>query len=252
MVPIPVDFVMKNSFKQKNQIGQTLIETMVGIFVLVMGITSALGLATFSLHSSTNIVKQLTAMGLAREGIEAIKNMRDTNWLQDTIHPTGCYDFRTNTANNAPCYQNWLNPTAVVNGGYNIGTTGVYRVDFYPNNNNLSAANYYWNLESAGGTPLFNLHPDVTQTQGRGFFWHVLNGNSGADGADAMGTYYYRKIILTKDTTTAPYNQTNLGRLKVQSQVWWTDKNCAKVSDFPGPGKCAIELTLYLTNWKNY
>src|SRR3989338_1470089 len=145
---------MIRSGAHKNQIGQTLIETIVGIFVLVMGITAALGLATFSLSSSTNIVKQLIGMGLAREGIEAVKNMRDTNWLQDALVPDGCYDFRTDTNDAAPCYQHWLNPVAGP-GGYNIqpvgalGSPSSYRVYFDPTNNLPSASNYYWNIQPA-------------------------------------------------------------------------------------------------------
>jgi hypothetical protein len=39
---------------------------------MIMGITAALGLANYSLNASSNIVKQLVAVGLAREGVEAV------------------------------------------------------------------------------------------------------------------------------------------------------------------------------------
>ncbi len=218
----------------KNQIGQTLIETLVAIFILVMGITAALGLATFSLHSSTNIVKQLIGMGLAREGLEAVKNMRDTNWLKDTLVADGCYDFRTNTPNNAPCYLNWLNAP----GGYDIDPgsgSRQYLLDID------TEAETYWVFNNSSVTAL-GFDPVALGTE---FY------NPAATAPDYFGTQYFRKIIVTKESIE-PYDQPNLERLKVESQVWWTDKDCPAVADFPGTGECAVNLTVFLTNWKNY
>ncbi|MBI3231958.1 MAG: type II secretion system protein [Candidatus Doudnabacteria bacterium] len=99
---------LKKSLIQKDssEFGQTLIETIIAIFILVSGIAAAVGLAIFALSKSQNITKQMVAVGLAREGVEAIKNMRDTNWLKQTVINTNCYN-RVTGANDAKCYQNW-------------------------------------------------------------------------------------------------------------------------------------------------
>lgn len=241
---------------KKNQIGQTLIETMVGIFVLVMGITAALGLATFSLHSSTNIVKQLIGMGLAREGLEAVKNMRDTNWLQDTLAPTGCYDFRTNTDDAAPCYKKWLDPSG--GGGYKLqppGGSKSYRLFFNPSppNNDPTKKDYYWNFKQVSSQ--FGMKYDKEGGSDSGLyagFYYTPSGGVSTGDPDGFGTYYYRQILLTEDSASPYDRDNNFHRIKVQSRVWWTDKNCPQSSTFPSGSKCAIELTMYLTNWKNY
>src|SRR3990167_3392339 len=90
-----------------SQTGQTIIETVIGIFIMVMGITAAIGLATYSLSASTTVVKQMVGMGLAREAIEAVKNMRDTNWLKGSLVNT-CWNYQ-NSSLTANCYQGWQN-----------------------------------------------------------------------------------------------------------------------------------------------
>lgn len=253
----------------KNKAGQTLIETLVAIFMLVMGVTAAIGLAIYAFNSSSTVTKQIIATGLAREGVEAVKNMRDTNWLKDALTINGCYDYASSQANKANCYQNWLgsasgtvpfciNPTS--GNGPCIGD-----ISGSPGYNNVlrfdsSSANFWVKFRgtnSHGYGLTFN--PVIS---GNGFYNDGINsdGTNGIacqDGAsDQNGvpiSNYCRKIIITKDTTTAPYNtDANLSLLKVQSQVWWVDKKCPRSLDWPGLGKCSIELDSYLTNWKDY
>lgn len=223
-----------------SQRGQTLIETMVAVFIMVMGITAALGLANYSLNASTSIRKQIIAMGLAREGLEAVKNMRDTNWLQGQLQ-NNCHNFVTGTAN-ANCYHDWLNNTS---GGYNFGLSSApvnYRLNF---NGTSSSANGYWTLSpQLGNAWALDTSTDMT----RGFY--VSNaGPSGSSG-------FYRQITITPDVS-APFNHQTASsydwqRLLVQARVWWTDKNCQASSTWPGANRCSIQLQTYLTNWKTY
>ena len=231
--------------------GQTIIETVVGIFIMTMGITAALGLATFSLHASTNIIKQLVGMGLAREGIESVKNMRDSNWLWDSL-TTGCYDYPTATLNAAPCYSHWLSTLGP--GGYNINPGGggsqPYRIYFdAAAQNNPTKSNYYWNIQPANPT---KYGMDYDATGGDNGLYFTPNGGADPGQPDGFGTYYYRKITLSL-VNSNPYGvDSSLNLLKVESDVWWTDKRCPKSSTFPGVGPCGVQLTMYLTNWKNY
>jgi type II secretory pathway pseudopilin PulG len=222
--------------------GQTLIETMVAIFVLVMGITAALGLATFSLHSSTNVAKQLIGMGLAREGIEAVKNMRDTNWLKDTLDPSGCYDYVASSPNAAPCYPNWLSPS----NGYDIDPSSGSR-SYYLNWD--SSSEPHWFL-TRGKSAANGLLYDINRVQGLGYY--LGYGDEIGGYTDEPGTEYFREIVLEKEDV-APYDADPLYfRLKAESRVWWEDKECPLSPTWPGPGKCSIRLTIFLTNWKNY
>lgn len=234
-----------------------------------MGVSAALGLAIYALNSSTNISKQITATGLAREGIEAVKAMRDTNWLQQTTVDTDCYDFSSSPAGQADavCYKSWLgdkvahftpyclNPTNNQGNCKGGDTADNYWLSF--NGSNTGSA--FWSLyqDSANN---FGLRFDQGNSNGQGFYYAPgPNGTGCVDGAGMSD--YCRKIRLSFDFT-APYNHPNgptynrgdIGpMLKVQSFVWWVDKNCPRAPDFDSAGQaCRVEIDAYLTNWKNY
>lgn len=55
---------------------------MVAVFVLLVGILAAFSLVSSALSYSSAYKLQLTAAYLAQEGIEIVRNIRDTNWVQ--------------------------------------------------------------------------------------------------------------------------------------------------------------------------
>lgn len=68
-------------FVSKNQKGFTIIELVISIFILsiaIIGIFSAFSMITILTSDSAD---RLTATYLAQEGIEIVRNVRDTNWL---------------------------------------------------------------------------------------------------------------------------------------------------------------------------
>lgn len=233
----------------RSQNGQTLIETVVAIFIMIMGIVSALGLAIYSLNASTNISKQIIAVGLAREGIEVVKNMRDTNWLRDTLSDE-CYDYPTDTKA-ANCYERWLNPTGGTN--YDISPPNDlknYTINFDSTNDLL----WELNAESIQQNKKFGLNFDPTAADG--LYFPSPSGSSSSD--------FYRKITIEKTTAYAPYDAGDpaydYALLIITSQVWWKDKGCPAILGDDAPPsysdientKCLITLKMYLTNWKNY
>jgi type II secretory pathway pseudopilin PulG len=229
---------IKNKINFKNwQSGQTLIETMVGVLILTLGISGAIGLAVYSLNASTNISKQIVAIGLAREGLEVIKNMRDTNWLRDDLE-NDCYDYVTDDKT-ADCYSKWLNPSGGSN--YSIDPpsgTKDYRLVFDP------ADSLPWGDPNASNDK-FGLDYDPTGDSG----FYVANQ------ATVHGTSeYYRKITIIADGDTTPWSEDsdNYQLLKVISRVWWRDRRCPASADFPSDKRCSITLETHLTNWKNY
>ena len=232
----------------KQQSGQTLVETVVAIFMLTMGITAAVGLANYAFSNSTLITKQIIGVGLAREGIEMVKNMRDTNWLQQTAINTTCYNFST-TGNDAKCYNNWLTQLFNIN---SVQTTHN-RIVFSPP---TSASPYFSidNVASGSGNQNkygLNFSNATTSPNFAGYYTQPVNGVF--DGTpDTSGTRYYRDVQITVQTT-APYDKANMQRLYVQSQVWWTDKKCFAAPNYATAiAGCKVELDTYLTNWKNY
>lgn len=67
-------------FKQYK--GQGLIEVIISLALLVGGIIGALTLATITIRAGTESRERIQAALLAQEGIEIVKNNRDTNWIK--------------------------------------------------------------------------------------------------------------------------------------------------------------------------
>lgn len=63
----------------------SLVETMIAIAILVGGITAALSVLSFMLRTVHVLKHEFIAAHLASEGVEVIRNIRDTNWLRRDI-----------------------------------------------------------------------------------------------------------------------------------------------------------------------
>jgi type II secretory pathway pseudopilin PulG len=249
--------------------GQTLIETLVAIFILVMGITAAVGLAIYAFSTSTNVTKQIIATGLAREGLEAVRSIRDTNWLKQAQNPgidKNCYNFSSTPIGST-------SPDALTCPGTSIGGRCCYKIWIgdigYWNNPNKPDRGYNFGLS---GTSTYALSPDPDKSH-KTWNWPVsttkygLDFKSDIDSGSFNGYYvpnttvadgnsgYYRKITIVP-VAGAPFNVSDYGsngsRIRVISQVWWTDKKCPAHPDWVNDGKCSVQLETELTNWKNY
>lgn len=65
--------------RQHTQRGFTLIETLVGIAILILAVTATLTIVSTNLSISGSSREQVTAFFLAQEAIEIIRNTRDNN-----------------------------------------------------------------------------------------------------------------------------------------------------------------------------
>ncbi len=73
---------MFNIIYKSNQQGVTLLEAVVAIFVLLIGLMSAVVLILSSIISAGKTKNELIAANIAREAIEVIRAQRDSNWLE--------------------------------------------------------------------------------------------------------------------------------------------------------------------------
>ena len=62
--------------------GFTILEVITAIFILSIGVGASLSLINQTLSAATLVEQKLIASYLAQEGIEIVRNIRDTNWLQ--------------------------------------------------------------------------------------------------------------------------------------------------------------------------
>jgi hypothetical protein len=258
--------------KTRLKTGQTLIETLAALFVLVMGLAACSSLATYAIGTSTEVTKDIIGIGLAREGLEAVINMRDTNWLTGTLSTqanNGCYDYPSNSFV-ASCYRNWLSQKYCLDPGDIIGVCpGTFsgRTAYFLTLNETNTTTPWTLTKTLNVSGNFGLIFDPTDSLHQGFYTPgpsagVLCLNTSKDGSLAISDYC-REIVLASTTPAGtPFDPTiTMGSgtvtpfslLQVYSRVWWVDKGCPRVENFASaPKKCSVELDTYLTNWKNY
>ena len=85
--------------------GFTLVEVLVALMMLTTALVPAFVLATNALALSSSIRDSLIATGLAQEGVEVVRAMRDANWFAPT-YPTTTFDAGLNVCANG-CRVQW-------------------------------------------------------------------------------------------------------------------------------------------------
>ncbi len=73
----------------KQQKGQGLLEAIIAVAIIAVGLSAVLALAGNNLKVSNISAQQVVAVNLAREGVEIIRNKRDSNWLAGLPFETG-------------------------------------------------------------------------------------------------------------------------------------------------------------------
>ena len=68
--------------KISSEKGFTLIETIGAVFVMTIGVIGSYYIVQYSISSNNYARAKLTASSLAQEGIEIVRNIRDSNWLE--------------------------------------------------------------------------------------------------------------------------------------------------------------------------
>ncbi len=208
--------------------GQTLIETIVAIFVLTTALVAGVGLAIYAFSISEASQNEIIATNLAREGVEVMRMMRDSNWLASDAAGgawdlTACADIASKL-----CY-----PSSFVGPTYNIansGSAGNMRITFNP------AANS-WGLDTTANYNLY-LQADGTYMSNLG----------------TINSVFARMINVTLNAT-APYTGPN-PELIIKSVVVWRGKGCTTFATTQNlltlSTKCRIVVEDHLTNWKDY
>jgi len=78
----PLNRVNKSGLKYTEKgAGFTLIEVIVAIAIILTTIVGLSSLSSFSISSLETAKSKVIAVNLAQEGVEIVRNMRDSNWL---------------------------------------------------------------------------------------------------------------------------------------------------------------------------
>ena len=72
--------------------GFTLLEVLLAIFVITIGVVGVSLAIQQAVSFTAFSTSKLTAIYLAQEGIEVVRNIRDTNWLEERTNPGISWD----------------------------------------------------------------------------------------------------------------------------------------------------------------
>jgi len=183
---------MNLSFKKQN--GFTLIEIVISIFLLSFALVAIFSAFSMIVISTSDIVSQLTGTYLAQEGIEIVRNIRDTNWIKmdDTC------------AGSDTCIYTWIDNLSPV-------CTRGCEADFTTNTINAGANSV---MTQWSGTGRY-LQIDSSGA-GNGFYTYLST-------ASSTVTKFKRKIIITPVTDVDGVSDPQ-HIIKVVVQVSWDKK----------------------------
>ena len=72
---------LKKARNKFTQGGFSFVEVMLGVFLIGVGVLASVTLLSRGLSESLDSRRQLTAVLLAQEGVELVRNIRDNNWI---------------------------------------------------------------------------------------------------------------------------------------------------------------------------
>lgn len=72
--------------------GFSLAEVIIAAFITIIGIIGAMSLITYSISNVAVGRSQIIAASLAQEGMEVVRNIRDSNWIEDVDWNDGLTD----------------------------------------------------------------------------------------------------------------------------------------------------------------
>lgn len=110
----------------KNQKGFTLTEVLIGIMILSVAIVTGSNLLVSIIKSNQIATTTLQAHYLAQEGLEAVRNMRDTNWLHNEDWLDGRVYKILDSSEDSGSFAVQLNPLAGGQAGTPSGDVGIY------------------------------------------------------------------------------------------------------------------------------
>ncbi len=245
----------KNNFQK----GQSLIETIAAIFILTMALTTVIGVTIYALSKSNVSQKEIVATNLAREGIDVLRMMRDTNWMAGDVGganysldvdcgttppngntglpQTGQGGASENPMNNKTCYPQWMDgPTYNFDPNSWSGANDArVRLD--------TPSSVSWILETVNGSRRYHMCIEATG--------EIRHSNACDNNTNPP---YARRIQISSANTASPYTRRN-PQLRVVSTVVWQDKKCPSIVNADPVSlntSCKVVTEEFLTNWKDY
>lgn len=179
-----------------NNWGQSLLETVFAIGILLIVVVAILALTISNIVGQKESEFQITANNLAREGIEVVRNIRDSNWLKGERWDDGLID----------------DGTAIPVFEYEGGWINQWSLDFNPDDpTTVYIFGGVYNQQSAGQSTVGSLTVYNRLLKFYNICRYTKGGNEGREEIKNLG----------QDCQSG--NQEKVG-LKIESLVIWTER----------------------------
>ncbi len=211
--------------KKLNQKATSIIEAVVVLLIIVMWVVGMFAVYTASQKMANSTNHKVLAIQIAKEWIEAVRNIRDTNISLFNAAPEKCWNVNDY---NIDCYNN-SSTAKIIAWSYIIYKKANNR--WYLDKKTITSDFSDWTYRTAYEVWLddnwfFYQKPTV--------WWSTLI---------KLTPLFTREIKISylKDNNTA-WNK-NDDKMVVHSLVQWIDNSSTKVHK--------VDLSVLLTNWKN-
>lgn len=225
---------------------ESLVEVVIAVFVVALGSGAATSLIINAIQANSFSKDSLVALNLAVEGIEAMRDIRDTNWIKFGYDKANCWNVLPGSVS-APGFD----CTAAAN-KIGVGAASTYySVDLNP-------TNYSWSLPTKIDNAL-DLSTPLLATNDRYRLGFVdLNGTGDKDiyvtapfitstvlptvgfaGSSSGDSKFYRMIEISYDGSGDPATAPLPDVMNVTSTVQWLQN-----------GVHTVELSISLSNYQ--
>lgn len=173
----------------------TLVEVVIGVAVLSIVMFSITILTITSIRANEANIHKLTAYYLGQEALEGIRNVRDSNWLQN---------HAWNSGGSAYSPFSW---------GTDFSSDGYYTIEYVPNGNGSTPP---WELEYLGAVLPADIDSNAMLYRaedpvlGDVFYLHDL-------GAYAGNPFFYHRYLHID------YDDVEEGVFQVTAYVYWSE-----------------------------
>jgi hypothetical protein len=208
----------------QQQKASSIIEAMVVLIIIVTGIVWVYGLMNSSQKLASSTGNKIEAIQIARDGLESMTNIRDTNWILFWADRKNCW----NTENyDVSCIGN-SSTTSDIN---HLTTQGIYIWRDINNRFIIWVENHSWADSFSNPTyrSRFTVYKDLNgfYTQNTGSWFTPL---------------YTREMRVRYLTPSGTVWTSNEDRMEITAIVQWQDQWNTQTK--------RLEMSTLLTNWK--
>lgn len=208
---------------KNNNRATSLVEVLVSMVILVLWITWTYNIYFRTMYLSESSKNRLTAIEMAREWIEAVTNIRDTNWLNYWADYKNCWNVLNY---NVSCVNNNTTTNDILAWSYILGRN--------PDNKWILTTKTAWVYSTKTYRDEFQVGLDTNWFYTQNPSWSAIN-----------WPLFSREIKITypEDTNSNWSIDSNDEKMQIKSLVQWIDSSTTKVQK--------IEFETILSNWKN-